>query len=606
MSTLTDTAASIARLSLHDPTHFNIQYSQTLHRLTLLQHWDITPGSTILELGCGQGDCTTVLASAVGEHGKVVAVDPADLDYGSPYTLSEAQSHITSGPLGPNITWIHQSPLPYLSSLPLPPTPQPPPHSTQQSSPTASAEWSLLATHPSAQPHVLAALAQASLECRKDSDSSASNVRTVLSPKRLTELAVEAGWRLEREAVVPCNEGLLDGRWEVGACLSGGFEREVKMVVKGERERAVVWAARDACESPCRQLSHPRYIISLIASFLFHLHSPPPRTNILKHPPAQHRKMTSLEAFCRAQREEEYPTPPEMLTALELLFTDPSVSVSTAARIAMTPIIIDEGINPTPEPNLSDFWIMFFKAVGLFTNQNDHLLEFLLAIQSLPDCNGGFRKLPGLDEYLMEFVFDYIDHPFNLPYTDPIPELTDTPWLNLPSHRDIQRQAWLNVNRLTANLHLRSKGSFLEYGGLTVRKTLEKAPWEIFHHADLEEHLSFVLNVGNETEYNREKDDVMERIDIRTLDGWVPAAAVWFRVCGKEMYEVSRVGEEEMMFGEWKGSKWVGRPGWSRERWMFWKERWGWIAGVTALNRRTREIARDVVVVMGRVESEGE
>ena len=86
MSTQFD-AESIARLSLHDATNFGIQHSQTLHRLAILQHWRVFTGSKVLELGCGQGDCTTVLASAVGEQGKVVAVDPAELEYGtfSPY-----------------------------------------------------------------------------------------------------------------------------------------------------------------------------------------------------------------------------------------------------------------------------------------------------------------------------------------------------------------------------------------------------------------------------------------------------------------------------------------------------------------------------------------
>lgn len=77
-------AASIARLCLHDPIHFNIQYAQTLHRLALLQHWNVPTASNVLELGCGQGDCTTVLAHAVGEQGRVVAVDPAGLDYALP------------------------------------------------------------------------------------------------------------------------------------------------------------------------------------------------------------------------------------------------------------------------------------------------------------------------------------------------------------------------------------------------------------------------------------------------------------------------------------------------------------------------------------------
>ena len=81
-------ATSIARLSLHEPTHFSVQYSQTLHRLELLRRWNIPTGSKVLELGCGQGDCTTVLAHAVGEQGRVVAIDPAESDYGASLSLS--------------------------------------------------------------------------------------------------------------------------------------------------------------------------------------------------------------------------------------------------------------------------------------------------------------------------------------------------------------------------------------------------------------------------------------------------------------------------------------------------------------------------------------
>jgi hypothetical protein len=117
----------------------------------------------------------------------------------------------------------------------------------QQSKRLLLAEWSLVATQPSAQPHVLAALAQAALECRKpDSDS---NVRTVQAPKRLIELAKAAGWQLESETRVQCGEGVLDGQWEVSACLSSDFEKEVAEQVSDERERQVVLALQDACEA---------------------------------------------------------------------------------------------------------------------------------------------------------------------------------------------------------------------------------------------------------------------------------------------------------------------------------------------------------------------
>jgi hypothetical protein len=103
---------------------------------------------------------------------------------------------------------------------------------------------------------VLAALTQAALECRKP--KSISNVRTVLGPKRLTELAVAAGWRLESEALVQGGEGLLDGQWEVSACLSPAFEREVEEQVADERERGVVLALRDACEASLKGVQNGR------------------------------------------------------------------------------------------------------------------------------------------------------------------------------------------------------------------------------------------------------------------------------------------------------------------------------------------------------------
>lgn len=187
---------------------------------------------------------------------------------GSPYTLGQAQRHISQGPLGRQITWVQQCPLEYLSSLPTNDNEtfdatvlahclwyfSSPSHilSTfraikQHSKRLHLAEWSLVATQTSAQPHVLAALAQAALECRKP--TSTSNVRTVLGPKRLTELAIAAGWQLDSESRVQAEEGLLDGQWEVAACLSPSFERQVDEYVSDERERGAVLALRDACEA---------------------------------------------------------------------------------------------------------------------------------------------------------------------------------------------------------------------------------------------------------------------------------------------------------------------------------------------------------------------
>jgi hypothetical protein len=201
---------------------------------------------------------------------------------GAPYTLGQAQDYISQGPLGRQITWVQQAPFEYLSSLN---------SAVQTSAPDVEfdgvvlahclwyfsspslvlstlrelrrhakllflAEWSLSASDPAAQPHLLAALAQAALECHKV--ESESNVRTVLSPKRLTELALAAGWKLSDESRMPGGDGLLDGVWEVGACLSPAFSREVEEVITDERERGVVVALRDACEASLEGASDGR------------------------------------------------------------------------------------------------------------------------------------------------------------------------------------------------------------------------------------------------------------------------------------------------------------------------------------------------------------
>ena len=44
---------------------------QTAHRLELVEFWGPQPGDKILEIGCGQGSSTVVLAHAVGPGGFV-------------------------------------------------------------------------------------------------------------------------------------------------------------------------------------------------------------------------------------------------------------------------------------------------------------------------------------------------------------------------------------------------------------------------------------------------------------------------------------------------------------------------------------------------------
>lgn len=64
----------------------HVPRSQLTHRINLVKNiWKIPSGSSVLEIGCGQGDCTLVLAAAVGQAGHVDAVDPCLLEYGKPH-----------------------------------------------------------------------------------------------------------------------------------------------------------------------------------------------------------------------------------------------------------------------------------------------------------------------------------------------------------------------------------------------------------------------------------------------------------------------------------------------------------------------------------------
>ncbi|TGO14481.1 hypothetical protein BTUL_0052g00190 [Botrytis tulipae] len=236
--------------------------AQIRHRVELVNFWSIPSGSKVLEIGCGQGDTTLVLAAQVGENGHVDAVDPGDPNYGSPWTLSQAQSQLKSGPLGHRITFHNAFPIPflesllsyhtassttqdskpyshiilshstfyfsspslfpqlisYISSLSLP-SPQ-----TSNSTPTiltketqiCIAEWDLSAPFPAQFPHLLAIMLQAVSEgFKKEGEEGAGNVRCVRSATQMRKVMGEEGWRVERE-MVKDGRGLEDGVWEVG------------------------------------------------------------------------------------------------------------------------------------------------------------------------------------------------------------------------------------------------------------------------------------------------------------------------------------------------------------------------------------------------------
>lgn len=94
-------ARCIAMYNLNPPERIGI----TKFKSMFVDRWGIFEGATVLEIGCGQGDTTALLAEAVGEDGLVIATDPAPLNYGSPITIGEAANFLGNSRLGSRINF---------------------------------------------------------------------------------------------------------------------------------------------------------------------------------------------------------------------------------------------------------------------------------------------------------------------------------------------------------------------------------------------------------------------------------------------------------------------------------------------------------------------
>lgn len=254
-------APTIATYSLLAPGGLAIETGQAAHRIRLVNFWRIAPGARVLEIGCGQGNCTTVLAEAVGPNGHVDAVDPGSPDYGAPFTLKQAQSHISASAVGSRVVWHNAEPVDFLSRnrettwdyvvfahciwyFESPDLLGAMLQSLQgRVKEVLVAEYALTATEKDAQAHVLAARARATLEAHNK--ASTANIRSMMSPSEIKSVAMSAAWGVAGEDVVVPAEDLLDGHWEAGSVKSAEFLTEIDSHVHDEGVKQALRSARD-------------------------------------------------------------------------------------------------------------------------------------------------------------------------------------------------------------------------------------------------------------------------------------------------------------------------------------------------------------------------
>lgn len=209
-----------------------VQPIQTAYRRRILECWHIPLGAKVLEVGCGQGDMTAVLAEAVGPTGHVAATDIASADYGSPLTLWQASDLIKWSEVGDwvdfyfecDITQFDQAGFDYAVMA----------HSswyfesadqlgmTLRNLSTKAkylcfAEWNTVPRSSDQTAHLMAVFIQGYMEAFKTEGN--ANVRSPFTINQLKQIIVDSGWRITSFAS-PDTSGLQDADWEIAECIA--------------------------------------------------------------------------------------------------------------------------------------------------------------------------------------------------------------------------------------------------------------------------------------------------------------------------------------------------------------------------------------------------
>jgi len=208
----------------------------TTFKSKFVDRWGIFDGASVLEIGCGQGDTTAILAEAVGNNGQVIATDIADANYGSPITIGEAAKFLSESRLGSRIKFLFnfninnthniftnnvfdfvvfahcsyyfESREILLNSFI---------NSKKYSKKLCFSEWDIVADNIMQIPHLLAIIIQGQFESFKQ--QSFANIRSPFSKQEIENLLDKAGWIITEEFKIDSSPMKEYVNWEVDICL---------------------------------------------------------------------------------------------------------------------------------------------------------------------------------------------------------------------------------------------------------------------------------------------------------------------------------------------------------------------------------------------------
>lgn len=250
--------------SLHKPSLVTKFHAPRFRqRLGLVESWGVGEGEKMLDIGCGQGESCLVLALKVGDTGHVTALDPAQPEYGDPFTMREAHEHIRRSVLGPRISYHPLDAPSYLATVDAGDSSTMidsavlchslwyfPDEATARSlfgtlaragiRRLYLAEWSSQASCDAQLPHILAARAQ-KLMYQYDTPAvpglREQNVRGGVDQEIILTAARDAGYVKEKQWIEPQAEDMMEGHFEVDYVLGPRFEKRVADAQLSEQQK---------------------------------------------------------------------------------------------------------------------------------------------------------------------------------------------------------------------------------------------------------------------------------------------------------------------------------------------------------------------------------